>query len=170
MDLKKWIRDVPDYPTPGILFRDLTPLLADPEAFEYTVAGIADQHRNRDLDAVVAIDARGFLFGAPVALELSLPLVPFRKPNKLPPEVIGVDFELEYAKARLEARSDALREGMSVLIVDDLLATGGTAAAAVRLIEQLGASVNALAFVAELTDLNGRSALHPHEVTSLVQY
>lgn len=170
MDLKKWIRDVPDYPSEGVLFRDLTPLLADPVAFEFTVTGIVEQHRNRDLDAVVAIDARGFLFGAPVALALSLPLVPFRKPKKLPPEVIGVDFELEYARARLEARSDSLRAGMSVLIVDDLLATGGTAVAALRLIEQLGASVDALAFVVELTDLNGRQALDPHEVTSLVRY
>ena len=170
MDLKLWIRDVPDYPKPGILFRDLTPLLASPTAFRFAVNSIAEQYRGRDLDAVAAIDARGFLFGGPVSLSLGLPLVPFRKPDKLPPEVVGVDFELEYGSTRMEVRVNALEPGMRVLIVDDLLATGGTAAAAAQLVERLGASVGSISFVVELTDLNGRAALAQYEVTSLVRY
>lgn len=170
MDLKNWIRDVPDYPQPGILFRDLTPLLADPRAFKYAVDSISETYAGRKIDAIAAIDARGFWFGGPVALNLKAALVPLRKPDKLPPETVGVDYDLEYGKARLEARSDAFEPGMSVLVVDDLLATGGTAAAAGMLIEQMGATVEAFAFVVELTFLNGRAALEPHSVSALIQY
>lgn len=169
MDLKKWIRDVPEYPKPGILFRDLTPMLADPDAFRYATELIANCYRGA-VDAVAVIDARGFLFGAPVAQSLHRPLIPFRKANKLPPETIGVDFELEYATARLEARVNALEPDMNVLVVDDLLATGGTARAAIKLIERLGARVAAAAFVVELGSLRGRDALAPHEVFSLVKF
>lgn len=170
MDLKNWIRDIPDYPQPGILFRDLTPLLADQKAFKFAVDSISEAYSGRKIDAVAAIDARGFWFGGPVALNLGAALVPLRKPGKLPPETIGVDYDLEYGSARLEARSDAFEPGMNVLVVDDLLATGGTAAAAGKLVEQLGASVEAFAFVVELTFLNGRAALEPHAVNALVQY
>ena len=169
MDLKKWVRNVPDYPKPGILFRDLTPLLADPDAFKHATDSIAKRYRTH-VDAVAVIDARGFLFGAPVAQSLHRPLIPLRKANKLPPETIGVDFELEYATARLEASANALEPDMNVLVVDDLLATGGTARAAVELIERLGARVSAVAFVVELTPLRGRETLAPHEVFSLVQF
>lgn len=165
-----WIRDVPDYPKPGILFRDLTPLLADPNAFKYVTRRISERYEDRGLHAVAVVDSRGFLFGGPIAQDLHLPLIPFRKQDKLPPETIGVDFELEYATARLEARANALEPGMKVIVVDDLLATGGTAGAAVTLIERLGASVESIAFVVELTGLEGRRKLLPHEIFSLVQY
>ena len=170
MDLKNWIRDVPDYPQPGILFRDLTPLLADPKALKFAVDSICETYAGKKIDAIAAIDARGFWFGSPVALNLDAALVPLRKPGKLPPETVGVDYDLEYGSARLEVRSDAFNAGMNVLVVDDLLATGGTAAAAGKLIEQLGASVEAFAFVVELTFLNGRAALEPHSVNALIQY
>ena len=170
MDLKNWIRDVPDYPQPGILFRDLTPLLADPQAFKYAVDQIAEAFAGKKIDAVAAIDARGFWFGGPIALSLDTALVPVRKPGKLPPETVGVDYDLEYGSDRLEVRADAFKTGMNVLVVDDLLATGGTAAATGRLIEQLGATVEAFAFVVELSFLNGRAALEPHSVSALVEY
>ncbi len=170
MDLKDWIRDVPDYPQPGILFRDLTPLLANTEAFKFTVDSISEAYGGKKIDAVAAIDARGFLFGGPVALNLGAALVPLRKPGKLPPETVGVDYDLEYGSARLEARSDAFEQGMNVLVVDDLLATGGTAAAAGKLIEQLGAKVEAFAFVVELSFLNGRAALGGRPVSALITY
>ncbi len=170
MDLKSFIRDVPDYPKPGILFRDLTPLLADPAALEFVISSITDEFENSGIDAVAAIDARGFIFGAPTAMSLGVPLIPMRKPNKLPPDTIGVDYELEYGTARLEMRSNAMRRGTRVLIVDDLLATGGTAAAAGHLVTEMEAIVVACVFVVELSDLGGRAALAPHQVTSLVTY
>lgn len=170
MDLKNWIRDIPDYPRPGILFRDLTPLWKAPEAFSYAVASIVEKYRDASVDAVAGIESRGFMFGVPVALALGLPFVPLRKENKLPPEVVGVDFELEYGTGRMEIRVDALERGDSVLVVDDLLATGGTAEAAALLIERLGAQVLAMAFVVELEALNGRALLNEHEIHSLVTY
>ncbi len=170
LDLKRWIRNIPDYPQPGILFRDLTPLLANPEALKYSVNRIAEEYQGRDFDAIAAIEARGFLFGAPVAIAMGLPLVLLRKPNKLPYDTIGIDFELEYGPGRMEVHVDSFQPGQRILVVDDLLATGGTAAAAKHLIEELGASVDSMAFVIELTGLDGRSALKPCEVISLVQY
>ncbi|MDA1257368.1 MAG: adenine phosphoribosyltransferase [Chloroflexi bacterium] len=170
MDLKNWIRDIPDYPQPGILFRDLTPLLKAPEAFNYAVDSIVERFRGSPIDAVAAIESRGFLFGTPVALKLGLPFVPLRKENKLPPEVIGVDFDLEYGSGRMEIRVDALEQGDSVLVVDDLLATGGTAEAAAHLVERLGAQVLAMSFVVELGALNGRALLGDHEVHSLITF
>ena len=170
MDLKNWIRDIPDYPQPGVLFRDLTPLWKAPEAFSYAVNSLVDKYRDAPIDAVAGIESRGFMFGVPIALGLGLPFVPLRKENKLPPEVVGVDFELEYGAGHMEIRTDALKQGDSVLVVDDLLATGGTAAAAALLIERLGAQVLAMAFVVELGALNGRAVLKDHEVHSLVTY
>jgi adenine phosphoribosyltransferase len=170
LDLKNWIRDIPDYPQPGILFRDLTPLWKSPEAFNYTVDSFAERFGGSTIDAVAGIESRGFMFGVPLALKLDLPFVPLRKENKLPPEVIGVDFELEYGTGRMEMRVDALEQGDSVLVVDDLLATGGTAEAAAKLIEQVGGQVLAMAFVVELDALNGRDVLEGHEIHSLVTY
>jgi len=170
LNLKDWIRDIPDFPKKGILFRDLTPLLAHPPAFRDAVERITGTYRDQSIDAVAAIDARGFLFGAPVALALGVPLIPLRKANKLPPETVGVDYMLEYGKARIEMIAGALVPDQRVLIVDDLLATGGTAAAALRLIEGRGARAAGAAFVVELTFLNGRAALGNLRVSSLVQY
>jgi adenine phosphoribosyltransferase len=169
-DLKRFIRDVPDYPKKGILFRDLTPLLASPEAMRAAVDGLALRLAERGADAVCCIDARGFLFGAPVAVKLGLPLIPLRKAGKLPPETIGADYALEYGTARIEVRSGALKRGQRAAIVDDLLATGGTAAAAAKVVEDLGASVVTLAFVVELTALKGRDALRGRDVHALVRY
>ena len=170
MDLKQWIRDVAGYPKPGILFRDLTPLLAHPPAMRYAVDRLAAHIKGRKVDAICCIDARGFLFGAPVGVKLGLPVVPIRKAGKLPPEVISADYSLEYGTARIEARLDALKPGQRVAVVDDLLATGGTAAAAGRLVVQLGARVETYAFVVELAALGGRKPLTPADVFSLVQY
>ena len=170
MNLKQWIRDIPDYPRPGILFRDLTPLLARPQAFRFAIDSFVERYRSTSLDAIAVIDARGFLFGSPVAYALDLPLIPLRKANKLPPETVGVEYALEYGNARIEMIATALSAGERVLIVDDLLATGGTAAAAVRLIRGRGAGVAGAAFVVELTGLKGRTLLEGVEVMSLVQY
>lgn len=170
MDLKKWIRDIPDYPKPGILFRDLTPLLAHPPAFRHVIDSFVARFRTERLDAIAVIDARGFLFGSPVAYALDLPLIPLRKANKLPPETVGVEYALEYGHARIEMIATALNPDQRVLIIDDLLATGGTAAAAARLIEGRGARLAGAAFVVELMALNGRRLLKGTEITSLVQY
>ena len=170
MDLKQWVRDVPDYPKAGVLFRDLTPLLAHPPAMRYAVDRLAAHLDGRGVDAVCCIEARGFLFGAPVAVLLGLPAVPIRKAGKLPPETIGADYSLEYGTARIEVRSNALVPGQRVAVIDDLLATGGTAAAAGRVVSRLGAQVDTYAFVVELTALNGRKALGGADVFALVQY
>ena len=170
MDLKQWIRDVPDYPKPGVLFRDLTPLMAHPPALKYVTDKIAEHLRHVGAEAICAIDARGFIFAAPVAVQMGLPLIPVRKAGKLPPKVIGADYLLEYGEARIEARADALRQGQRVGIVDDLLATGGTAAAAGKLCEMLGAEIVTYSFVVELTFLNGRANLGGRDVYRLVEY
>ena len=170
MDLKQWIRDVPDYPKPGILFRDLMPILAHPPAFSYAVGRLADEYRPAKPDAIAAIDARGFLFAAPVAIDLGVPLIPVRKGGKLPPETVGEEFDLEYGSARIEIPACAVPQGAHVLIIDDLLATGGTARAAANVFRRLGAHVEGFAFVVELTALSGRTALDDADVFSLVEY
>ncbi len=170
LDLKRWIRDVPDHPQPGILFRDLSPLMADPQAMRFVTDRFVDHLAERRADAVAAIDARGFIFAAPAAVQAELPFIPLRKSGKLPPEVIGADYDLEYGTARLEARHDAISAGKRVVIVDDLLATGGTAAAAVRLLTALGAEVVSTAFVVELTFLDGRTPLAGTDIFTMVQY
>ena len=170
MDLKDWIRDVPDYPQDGILFRDITPLLAHPPAFRYAIEQLSAPFAGQKIDAIAGIDARGFIFGAPVAYELGVPFVPIRKKGKLPPETIGVDYDLEYGSSRLEARVDALEPEMNVLVVDDLLATGGSAAATGKLIRKLNANLIGYSFVIELTFLDGRAALENELVEALVQY
>ena len=170
MDLKEHIREIPDFPTPGILFRDITPLLGHPEAFRRAVELLAERFEPESFDSVVAIESRGFVFAAPLAYRLGIPLVPVRKEGKLPFDTHSVTYALEYGSDALEIHVDAISEGSRVLIVDDLLATGGTAAATVRLIERSGASVAGLAFVIELTDLRGRDALAGYRVESLVTW
>ena len=170
MDLKEHIREIPDFPTPGILFRDITPLLGHPDAFRRAVELLAERFEPESFDSVVAIESRGFVFAAPLAYRLGIPLVPVRKEGKLPFDTHSVTYALEYGSDALEIHVDAIGEGSRVLIVDDLLATGGTAAATVRLIERSGASVAGLAFVIELTDLRGRDTLAGYRVESLVTW
>lgn len=170
MDLKRYIRDVPDFPEPGILFRDITPLLQNGGAFRHAVDELTGLYRDSDVDAVVGIESRGFLLAAPMALNLDVPLVPVRKPGKLPAARMTVEYALEYGTGELDIHRDALTEGASAVIVDDLIATGGTAEAAAKLVEMLGARVHSLAFLVELADLGGRERLRDYEVRSLVQY
>ena len=159
IDLASYVRDVPDFPKPGILFRDITPLLASPEAFQAAVAAMAEPFRKSGADRVVGIEARGFMFGAAIARELGLGFVPVRKPGKLPGRTEKVSYGLEYGSDGLEVHTDAFSAGESALIVDDVLATGGTAAAAAELVERLGARVAGLSFFIELGALGGRSRL-----------
>ena len=159
MDLKRYVRDVPDFPTPGILFRDITPLLASPEAFGAAVEAMAEPFRGADAIKVAGIEARGFMFGAAVARHLGLGFVPVRKPGKLPGRTERIAYGLEYGSDALEVHSDAFSKGEGVLIVDDVLATGGTSAAAAELVERLGARVSAMLFCIELAALGGRSRL-----------
>ena len=168
MNLKEHIREIPDFPTPGILFRDITPLLGHPEAFRFAVDRLAERFASEPFDAVVGIESRGFVFAAPLAYRLGVPLAPVRKQGKLPFDTHSVTYALEYGSDSLEVHVDAIGEGSRALIVDDLLATGGTAAATVRLVERSGAAVAGLAFVIELTDLGGRNALSGYRVESLV--
>jgi len=158
MTVKSIIRTIQDFPKPGIRFRDLTPLLAHPPAFRTVVQDLSSRYAGR-VDKVAAIEARGFIFGSAVAHALAAGFVPVRKPGKLPGESIGFDYALEYGINRIEVHTDAVRQGERVLVVDDLLATGGTAGAAVSLLEQLDASIVGCAFVVELLDLPGRERL-----------
>ena len=159
IDLKARIRDIPDFPKAGILFRDITPLLASPDAFRAAVDAMAAPFRGSQAGKVVGIEARGFMFGAAVARELDIGFVPARKPGKLPGRTEKVAYGLEYGSDALEVHADAFSAGESVLIVDDVLATGGTAAAAAELVERLGARVTALVFCIELAALEGRTRL-----------
>jgi adenine phosphoribosyltransferase len=170
VDLKSFIRDIPDFPKPGILFRDITPLLASPQAFRETIHQLAAPFRNRGVQAVVAAEARGFIFAAPLALELSAGFVPIRKPGKLPFDTHAFHYELEYGTDTLEMHVDGVAAGQKVLIVDDLLATGGTVQACCKLLERVGAEVVACAFVIELAALKGRAAIAPYEAVSLITY
>jgi adenine phosphoribosyltransferase len=170
MDLKHYIRDIPDFPTPGILFKDITPLLACPDAFRESVAIIARHYKGRGVTAVAAAEARGFLFAAPLALQLDLPLVPLRKPGKLPYRTYSLKYELEYGSAELQVHADGFTPGAKVLLVDDVLATGGTMNAGCRLIERAGAAVVGCAVLVELTFLKGREQLKGHEVFSVITY
>jgi len=170
IDLKSFIRDVPDFPQPGVLFRDITPLLHDPAAYRYVIDELARRTGALSPDAIVGIESRGFLFGAPVAYRLGLPFAPVRKAGKLPAERMSVEYALEYGESQLDIHADALERGQRVVIVDDLLATGGTAAATAKLVELLGASVAAIAVVVELAFLGGRDRLRGHQIVSLLRY
>ena len=170
MELKDYIRDIPDFPIPGILFRDITPLLAAPAAFACAIDRLAEYYGGGALDAIVAVESRGFLFGAPLAQRLALPLLPVRKPGKLPAATLSVQYTLEYGANTLELHADAIAPGQRALIVDDLLATGGTLAAAAQLVEQAGGVVAGLGVVIELTGLAGRRELEQYDIFSLMQY
>lgn len=170
MDLKKYLRDIPDFPQPGILFRDITPLLKHPPAFREAIDQFVRIYQDQQIDVIVAAEARGFIFGAPLALELGVAFVPVRKPGKLPYETIAHEYELEYGRDRLEVHVDGVEAGQRVLIVDDLLATGGTVEACCRLLERTQAQIVGCAFVIELKGLKGAAKLSPHPVHSLVVY
>lgn len=170
MDLKTYIRDIPDFPIPGVLFRDITPLLRAPEAMRYVIDEFTRICRDAKIDAVVGIESRGFLFGAPLAYNLDIPFVPVRKPGKLPAARMSIEYSLEYGTNRLDIHEDALNRGDRVVIVDDLLATGGTARAAAALVELIGGTVHSFLFVIELTFLGGRKPLEGYETTTLISY
>ncbi len=170
MDWAAIIRDIPDFPVEGILFKDITPLLRDPEAFRKAVCALADQYREQEIDQVLAIESRGFIFGAPLALELGAGFVPIRKPGKLPSEVTAIEYTLEYGSNRLEIHTDAIKPGERVLVVDDLLATGGSAKAAIELAERLGGQIVGTAFVIELLALKGAERLTGYPVYSLIKF
>jgi adenine phosphoribosyltransferase len=169
-ELKTLIREVPDFPKPGILFYDITTLLKDSGGLRGVIDGLKDQYGGTKVDVVLGIEARGFIFAPALAYALGAGFVPVRKPKKLPAETVRVTYDLEYGTDTLEMHKDAVGKGTRVLIVDDLLATGGTAAAAAKMVEELGGTVVGLGFVVELTFLNGRQRLGGHEVFSLLQY
>jgi adenine phosphoribosyltransferase len=168
--LRELVREIPDFPRPGIGFKDITPLLADPDALAHSVRGLAEQARPLGVDCVVAAEARGFLLGPALALELGAGFVLARKPGKLPYETVSAEYMLEYGAGELELHSDAVRDGARVLVHDDLLATGGTAAALCALVEQLGGEVVGCGFLVELAFLEGRKRLAPREVHALLSY
>lgn len=164
------IRTIPDFPEPGVQFKDITPLLADPQGLQAVVNAFADRYVNQSIDAIVVIESRGFVLGTPVAYRLGTGVVLVRKPGKLPGDVLGMDYALEYGTNRLEMHRDALKPGARVVILDDVLATGGTARAAADLVQQLGGEVVEYAFLIELGFLNGRSKITDHSVFSLLHY
>ena len=170
MDIENLIRAIPDFPIPGILFRDITPLLKDRQGFHQAIDLFVERFKDRGIDYVVGIEARGYMLGAPLAYAIGAGFIPVRKPGKLPYEKFSESYALEYGTNSLEIHSDALGHGETVVVVDDLLATGGTAAATQRLLERLGANVEAFAFLVELEALQGRKAIHDAEVISFVTY
>ena len=170
MNLEEKIRNVQDFPKPGIGFKDITTLIADGQAFRYAVSQMADHLKGLGVEAIVGPEARGFIFGTPAACELGVGFIPIRKPGKLPAEVESFEYALEYGSDTLEIHKDAIRPGMKVAIVDDLLATGGTVAAVVKLVEKLGGEVVGLEFLIELTFLKGRDKLSNYKVNTLVKY
>lgn len=170
LDLKNYIRSIKDFPKPGIMFRDITPLLSHPIAFRESIQRIVERFRDSRINVVAAAEARGFIFAAPVALELNAAFVPVRKPGKLPFDTHAFHYELEYGKDTLEMHTDAVKAGDRVLLVDDLLATGGTIHACAQLAEKSGAEVVGCAFAIELTFLEGRARLAPRDCFSVLQY
>ncbi len=170
MNLHDHIRDIPDFPKPGIMFKDITPLLAHPAAFQFAIDQFATHYASVPIDAIAAAEARGFLFAAPLALALKKPLVPLRKPGKLPYRTYNLKYELEYGHAELHMHVDGISEGQRVLLVDDLLATGGTMQAGVQLIRQAGGVVVGCAFLVELGFLAGRAKLEGIDIFSLLEY
>lgn len=170
MNLKEKIRTVPDFPKKGIMFRDITPLLSDAEAFRHVIGHFLGRYKGKGITVVASAESRGFIFGSVLAYELGVPFVPLRKPGKLPYKKIRQDFQTEYSTDAFEIHEDAVKSGDKVLIVDDLLATGGTSKAAADLIEKLGGKVAGIAFVIELSFLSGREKLKGYDVFSLVDY
>ena len=170
VDLKQQIRNIPDFPKPGILFYDITTLLRDPQGFKATIDALATPYVKQGIDLVIGIESRGFILGAAVAERIGAGLIPIRKPGKLPAQVIKETYALEYGQDALEIHADAIDKGQRVLIVDDVLATGGTAAAATQLVKRCGGELHGLAFLIELTFLNGKSKLTGEDVYSVLQY
>lgn len=170
MDLSQFIRNIPDFPKPGIQFKDITPLLANPQAFEEAIEAFVRHYAGRPIQALAAAEARGFLFAAPLALKMKLPLIPLRKPGKLPYHTHTFQYDLEYGSAELQVHIDGVTEGSGVLLVDDLLATGGTLKAGCQLIEKAGGKVAGCAVLVELTFLKGREKLQPHDVFSVIRF
>jgi adenine phosphoribosyltransferase len=170
VDIASYVRDIPDFPKPGIVFKDITPVLASGEALDAAVTQLADVARAKDVEVVIGAEARGFLLGAALARELGAGFVLARKPGKLPRETVRAEYLLEYGTDALELHSDAVAQGARVLVHDDLLATGGTARALCELVEQLGGVVVGCAFLLELGFLNGRSKLEGYEVSSILRY
>ena len=170
MPLKSLIRTIPDYPKPGIIFKDITSLLGQPEAFKASTDAMAAPYHDVELDAVVGIESRGFIFGAAIAQSVGCGFVPIRKPGKLPADTISVSYELEYGEDTVEIHRDAVGEGDRVLLVDDVLATGGTMAAACELIRETGASIAGLVFLVELSFLDGRARLDGEDIHSVLTY
>jgi adenine phosphoribosyltransferase len=170
MDLKKTIRDIPDFPKPGIIFKDITTMLGDPDALRYCVDKMSEYAKSCGAEVVVAAESRGFIFGMPIAYKLGIPFVPIRKPGKLPSKTYKATYDLEYGTDSLEIHQDAFAGGKKVLIVDDLLATGGTTGAMVELVKKIGGNVCGVAYVIELTFLDGRKKLPGLDVFSLITY
>ena len=172
MDLKNYIRSIPDYPKKGILFRDITTLIKDNQAFKYTVDKITDMITDINFDKVVGIESRGFIFASAIAYKLSKPLILIRKKNKLPSEKYSEDFELEYGKATIEIHKDSIKKNEKVIIIDDLIATGGTAMAAARLVKKSSGKIESFIFVINLFDLNGKNLLEKesYKVLSLIDF
>jgi adenine phosphoribosyltransferase len=168
--LKQKIRDIPDFPQPGIVFKDITPLLNDAHSFKLAADAMAQPYRQRSIDLVVGIEARGFIIGAALAYILDAGLIPLRKPGKLPFETHRMSYTLEYGSAELEIHRDAIRPGQRVILVDDLLATGGTMRASVDLVQTLAAEIIGVSFLVELSFLEGRKRLQDHHITSLLTY
>jgi adenine phosphoribosyltransferase len=168
--LKERIRHVPDFPKPGILFYDITTLLRDPEGFKLAIDALAEPFAANSIDVVAGIESRGFILGAAIADRLGSGFIPFRKPGKLPSTKIRAEYQLEYGTDGLEVHTDAIEKGQRVLVVDDLLATGGTASAAVNLVKQLGGTVSGVAFMIELMDLKGRARLEGEKLHVVLQY
>jgi len=170
MELAKMIRDVPDFPKEGIIFKDITTLIKDPQAFKEAVDVLGDPYVGQEIELVVAVEARGYIFGAPIALKLGAGFIPVRKAGKLPAEVLREEYELEYGTDAVEMHRDAIQPGQRVLIVDDLIATGGSAAATARLVERLGGEVVGIAFLIELAFLKGVEKLKDYDVFTVIQY
>lgn len=170
MDLKQFIADIPDFPKPGILFRDITPLMGNGAAFSYATEMMYEFAQSKGAEVVVGPEARGFIFGCPVATRLGVGFIPVRKPGKLPRETVSFHYELEYGSNTLSMHSDAIRKGQKVIIVDDLLATGGTVQATIQLVEKLGGIVVGCVFLIELEELEGRKHLGNYDILTLLKY
>ena len=169
-DIKSYVRTIPDFPEPGIMFRDITSVMQDPDGLKLAIDLLLEQLKGVDFDVVVGLESRGFLFGMPIAYTLGKSFVPIRKKGKLPCETISTEYDLEYGKASIELHKDAIRPGQRVVLVDDLIATGGTVSAGVQLIEQLGGEIAKIVFLLELKGLEGRKKLEKYDLASIIAY